>query len=187
VKILARFAKGPVQVQGSEDFMKFTLPNKVDIIVRKIDERFPDFKPLLEIDAPNTLKVEKKPLLNAIQSAKPFTNTSTYQGIVQMEEQDIHLIAEDPEKNLRFETDIPVQQRDGDRIPMGFNLLYFERLLKSMEDNTIEWRYKSPISASLFTEPSQNGVSSISLLMPIRLEEGEPLQKGSNDETDSHD
>ena len=187
VKILARFAKGPVQVQGSEDYMKFTLPNKVEIIVRKIDERFPDFKPLLDIDTPNTLQVAKQPLLDAIQSAKPFTNKSTYQGVVKMREQDIHLIAEDPEKDVRFDTDVPVKQRDGDRIPMGFNLLYFERLLKSMEDETVEWRYKSPISASLFTEPTRNGDSPISLLMPIRLDEGQPLEKGESDETNGHD
>lgn len=186
VKILARFAKGPVKVQGSEEFMKFTLPNTVEIIVRTIDERFPDFKPLLEIDTPNTLRVAKETLLQSVQSAKPFTNKSTKQGVLSIQERDLQLLAEDPERDLQFATQIPILERDGDRMRMGYNLLYLERLLKSMENDTVQMRYKSPISAALFTEPSHNGEGPISLLMPIRLDDNAD-QEGGTDAEDADD
>jgi|GEM_PF-950038 len=183
VKILARFAKGPVQVFASGEQMKFVLPNQVEIYTRLVDEQFPDFKPLLKIDAPNALQVDTIALLQGIESAKPFTNTTTYQGIVQIQERELNLIAENLEQDLRFETHVPVQERSGDRMVMGFNLQYFQRLLKSMDMDTLQWRYKSPISGSLFTDPDQNGEGSISLLMPIRLESDE---KEVNDEDGDH-
>jgi len=182
VKILARFAKGPVQVFASSEQMKFILPNQVEIYTQLIDEQFPDFKPLLKIEAPNAMQVETQSLLKGIQSAKPFANKTTYQGVVQIQERDLNLIAEDPEKDLLFETQVTVQERDGDRMRMGFNLQYFERLLKSMDMETLQWRYKSPISGSIFTNPEQNGEGSISLLMPIRLEENE--KEASNEDGD---
>lgn len=183
IKLLARFAKGPVQVYCSAEQLKFVLPNQVEVYTKLVDEQYPDFKPLLKTDAPNAMHLHTEDLLAAVRSAKPFANTATYQGIVQIQEQKLHLIAEDPEQDLRFETAVPVEERSGDRIKMGFNLQYFERLLKSMQAETLRWRYKSPISGSIFTIPEQNGEGAISLLMPIRLEDDE---KEVSDEDRDH-
>jgi len=172
VKILARFAKAPVEVYAGESSLKFVLADDIEVFVTLINERFPDFKSLLDFGDRSSVTVQREALLSAVQSAKPFANKTTHQGVVEIAETAVQLSVEDPETNLAFETEIPLEETNsGQSQRIGLNLHYFEKLLKPMGPATIRWHYRSGISASLFTDPNQNGESPIGLLMPIRLEE----------------
>lgn len=170
IKILAKFAKEPVRVSWKKDAVKFGLSDGIEVMVRMIDERFPDFKPLLDFANRETFEISKSDLLGAVQSAKPFANKHTRKGIINIQDSNLRLTAEDPESQTAFETSVPIKNQTGKELLVGLNLLYLERLLKPFDAKIIQWHYRSGMSASLFTNPSQKGERAIGLLMPIRLE-----------------
>jgi len=172
-KILDRFVDGPAHVTAAEDTLRVQLPEAVELHVRLIDERFPDFKPLLSFEDRSTLDVSRDDLLTAVQSAKPFANKHTRKGILSLQAGHLDVTTTDPEATTEFATTLPVESHEGDPLTNGFNLLYLERLLKPMQAEQLRIHYRSGISASLITDPRLNGDGPVSLVMPIRLEEDE--------------
>jgi len=170
-KILARFVDVPVPVSVTQSTLHVRLPEAVEIHVQLIDERFPDFKPLLDLENRSTLDVFRDDLLTAVQSAKPFANKHTRKGVLDLQKNQIDVNVTDPEANTEFTTEVPVESHAGDPLTIGFNLLYLERLLKSVDADQLRMHYRSGISASLFTDPRRNGDGPVSLVMPIRLDE----------------
>jgi len=169
VGIMARFFRSNVTVYSGENYIRFELPNKIQVYSRLIDEQYPDVAAILNQEKSNTITVDKKELLRAVNSCLSFTNSETKLGVLTVKNGAISITARDYEKAIEFNTSIPTVKRKGVEIEIGFNMAFLEKVIKSVNSDKIIWLYEDIVSASLFrsTEPDHR----TNLLMPVRLEE----------------
>ena len=169
VGIMAKFFRSNVTVYSGENYIRFELPNKIQVYSRLIDEQYPDVAAILKQPKNNTITLDKKELLRAINSCLPFTNSETKLGVLSVKNGSIDISAKDVEKAIDFNTSVSTLKRKGSEIEIGFNMTFLEKVIKSVSGDTIIWLYEDIVSASLFrsTEPDHR----TNLLMPVRLEE----------------
>jgi len=169
IGIMAKFFRSNVTVSCSENYICFELPNKIQVYSRLIDENYPDIAAILNQEKSNTITVDKKELLRAVNSCLSFTNSETKLGVLSVKNGSIDISAKDVEKAIDFNTSVSTLKRKGSEMEIGFNMAFLEKVIKSVSGDTINWLYEDIVSASLFrsAEPDHN----THLLMPVRLEE----------------
>jgi len=169
IGIMAKFFRSNVTVSCSENYICFELPNKIQVYSRLVDEQYPDIDAILKQPKSNTITLDKKELLKAINSCLPFTNSETKLGVLSVKNGSIDISAKDVEKAIDFNTNVPTLNRKGSEIEIGFNIAFLNKVIKSVAGNEIIWLYEDIVSASLFrsAEPDHK----TNLLMPVRLEE----------------
>jgi len=167
VGIMAKFFRSSITVYSSDNYIRFELPNKIQVYSRLIDEHYPEVETTLSQQKSNTVKIDKKQLLRAINTCLPFTNSGTRLGILTVKNGSIAITTRDAENSIEFSTNVPTLERKGNEITVGFNMAYLNKIIKSVNGDIV-WLYENPISASLFRsgEPNHN----THLLMPVRLE-----------------
>ena len=172
VALLSQVPTGKIMVSYSPDspgYLKFELLGDMVLYSRLIDEQFPEYESILAESKANQVKVDRKDLLNALRIADKFAGKSTHQGIVNIRDGLMTLSANDLDRNLEFETNIPTLERLGDEMKIGFNLKLLEQVISALPENEILWRYSNPVSANLFSGIGNPNVQN--LIMPVRLEE----------------
>ena len=171
VGILSKFAHGMVRVFSGEKYLRFLLPDDLEITVRQIEDAFPDFRRVLDGKFPNEIKVNKKDFQKAVASAIGFANPQNHQGVFIKTNGILNLQVEDPDLESSFSTEFPILDKSGKDLKAGFNLVLLERMLKDMESEKIIWSFSEADSASLFSDPvNPNG--QVILVMPLRINEG---------------
>ena len=167
VGIMARFFRSNITVYSSENYIRFELPNKIEVYSRLIDEQYPEVETILNQQKSNTVKIDKSQLLKAINTCLPFTNSGTRLGILKVMNGSIAITTRDAENSIEFSTNVPTLERKGNEITVGFNMAYLNKIIKSVNGDIV-WLYENQISASLFRsgQPDHN----THLLMPVRLE-----------------
>ena len=168
IKILFQFAKQDLVVQKSNNFLKFELNNGVTIKSKLIDEMYPDFLHVLETEIANNITFEREEMLKAIISSKSFANPSKL-GAFNISNGVVEITFNNPDRNIEFEFCVPSESQDHDikKMKIGFNLVYFEKILKDIESKKINWYYESVLSPSLFKTTQE--VTHTHLLMPVKL------------------
>jgi len=169
ITIMARFFRSSITVSGSENFIRFELPNGIQVYSRLIDEHFPDIDAILKHPKSNTITLDKKELLRAIKSCLPFTNSETKLGVLSVKNGAIAIMTKDHENAIDFNTSIQTLKRKGVEVDIGFNMAFLEKVVNSISSDTINWLYENNTSACLFRSPDNDDKTH--LLMPVRLEE----------------
>jgi len=169
IGIMAKFFRSNVTVYSGDNYIRFELPNKIQVYSRLVDEQYPDIDAILKQPKSNTITLDKKELLKAINSCLPFTNSETKLGVLSVKNGSISITANDVEKAIEFSATVPTLNRKGSEIEIGFNIAFLNKVIKSVAGNEIIWLYEDIVSASLFrsAEPDHK----TNLLMPVRLEE----------------
>lgn len=171
VGILSKFARGMVKLFAGEKYLRFLLPDELEITVRQIEDAFPDFRRVLDGKFPNEIQVNKKDFQKAVSSAIGFANPMNHQGVFINTNGILKLEVDDPDLESSFSTEFPILDKYGKDLKAGFNLMLLERMLKDMEREKIVWSFSEADSASLFTDLG-NPNGQVILVMPLRINEG---------------
>ena len=136
---------------------------------RIIDERFPDFDSVIPKDNDKELIVDRKALLSAVRRVSIFSNRSTHQIALRIDQGQIQITTEDPEKSSKAKEEI-VGKYSGEDLTIGYNAAYLKDILTHVTDEKLKMKLKTPISATLFIpEEQKENSEQTMLLMPIRL------------------
>jgi len=165
VKIVSQFNRGEVEVSLSENFIRFTFNNGVEVTSRLMRYSYPDFKQVIPKLNGNEIILEKKEILKCIKSALPFSNTNNHQGTFQSNNGHIRIKVDDTEEKTSFESSFQVLNKKGHELQQALNLQLLEKTVRGLEEEQLHWHYSDPDGASVFT--NGNGVQN--LIMPVRL------------------
>ena len=169
--IVARYAGSSTKVEYSKSHIKFTLPSEIEIYMRLIDEKYPPYEEFVDGKKANSVEFSKDDMISVIRDAKEFADKTTYRAELVASNGSIELSTKDHERELSFESSLSGENRKGEGEKTGFNLKYLEKVIKSINSETIKWEYGKPIEASYFRGMSNEDDGITNLLMPIRLED----------------
>ena len=159
---------GKIKLTIGENHLTTTIGND-HYYTRIIDEKFPDFDGVIPKDNDKNLIINKKRLLSAVKRVSIFSNKSTHQIALRLNDEDLLVSTEDPEQSTKAKENIKGEY-SGENITVGYNAAYLKDVLSHIDDESIIVQLKSPISAALFLPKNQKDNTSITmLLMPIRL------------------
>ena len=170
IDIIARYAGSSTGVAFSKNYIKFTLPSDIEIFIRLIDEKYPPYEEFVNGKKGNSVEFSKEKMISAITDAKEFADKTTLRAELVASNGSIEISTADHERELRFESSILGENRKGDVEKTGFNLKYLEKVIKSINSETIKWEYGKPIEASYFRGMAEEDEGITNLLMPVRLE-----------------
>lgn len=172
LQILSRIVKGNVNVAASKTHLRLKLNKDTELFTRLIDEKYPDYKSVIPGKFSGSAKLNTKALQSLISDALPFVNRETKLGAFTVNG-DLAVAVEDAERNIQWDSELPISGQSGDDITIGINLAYLEKILKSIDEDEVLWQYGSPISASILSNVNSKSPNEINLIMPIRLKESE--------------
>ena len=141
----------------------------VTIISRIIKDPYPDYEGVIPKDNTKTLVVNKNNFTEAIKRVSIFSNKSSRQVALELNENTMTITTEDPE-NITTGKETLDCDYDGDPMTIGYNAFYLKEVLQHQDSDEIKIMFKSPLNAGLFLPIDQNDIEQkTTLLMPIRL------------------
>jgi len=159
---------GSIKLSVGETHLTTTIGGD-QYFTRIIDENFPDFDGVIPKDNDKNLVVDKKALLSAVKRVSIFSNKSTHQIALNLNNGNVLVSTEDPEQSTKAKENI-VGDYNGEDVVVGYNATYLKDVLSHVDDEQVVVRLKSPISAALFLPNKQKDNTNLTmLLMPIRL------------------
>jgi len=170
IDMISRYTGSSTEVSYSKSYIKFALPSDIEMIIRLIDEKYPPYEEFVNGKKGNSVEFSKDDMLSVIRDAKEFCDKTTQRGELVASNGSIELSTKDNERELSFNSSLSGENRQGESERTGFNLKYLEKVLKSINSDTIRWEYGKPIEASYFRGLSDEDEGITNLLMPIRLE-----------------
>ena len=102
----------------------------------------------------------------------PFVNRETGQAAFTIGKSSVEVEVEDPEKDIHWDSALPVMDRDGKEIKIGLNVHLLGTVLKGINEKEVLWQYNSPVSANILTGVNGAEPNTLHLLMPIRIKGG---------------
>jgi len=136
---------------------------------RIIDEKFPDFDGVIPKDNDKNFTVNKNSLLSAVKRVSIFSNKTTHQIALKLNNEEAVVSTEDAEQSTKASEKIKGDYK-GEDITVGYNAAYLKDVLSHIENDDVVVQLKSPISAALFLPKKQKENTNLTmLLMPIRL------------------
>ncbi|MCX6350794.1 MAG: DNA polymerase III subunit beta, partial [Bacteroidetes bacterium] len=141
----------------------------LNLVCRLIDERFPDYNTAIPVDSPNSLKVHRNDLLNALRRTVIFSNKTTNQVRFKISGSELNISSQD----LDFSNE--AQERlgcefSGEDMEIGFNARFMIDMLNILSSDEVT------ISLSTYNRPGVlrpseqgDGEDVLMLLMPIVL------------------
>ena len=171
IELISRYAGSSTEVSCSKSHIKFMLPSEIEIFIRLIDEKYPPYEEFVDGKKVNSVEFSKDEMISVIKDAKEFCDKTTNRAELVASNGSIELSTKDHERELEFESSLPGENRKGEGEKTGFNLKYLEKVIKSINSETIRWEYGKPIEASYFRGMSEKDEGITNLLMPIRLED----------------
>jgi len=172
LQILSRIVKGDVNVAASKTHLRLKLNKDTEMFIGLIDEKYPDYKSVIPGQFSGSARLNRKVLQSLITDALPFVNRETKLGAFTVNG-DLAVAVEDADRNIQWDSKLPVNTQSGDNITIGLNLAYLEKILKGICADEVLWQYGSPISASILNGTNGKSPNEINLIMPIRLKESE--------------
>ena len=119
----------------------------------------------------NSVEFSKDEMISVIKDAMEFADKTTLRVELVASNGSIELSTKDHERELRFDSSVPGNNRKGDGERTGCNLKYLEKVIKSISSERIKWEFGKPIEASYFRGMAEEDEGITNLLMPVRLEE----------------
>lgn len=136
---------------------------------RIIDEPFPNYEGVLPTDNNKTLIVGRDEFLGAVRRVSIFSNKTTNQIALQLDNDNSSLYTEDPEKASKAKESLSCEFH-GEPLTIGYNATYLKDIISHVNDDGVIVKLNTPISAALFYPENQAENRDVTmLLMPIRL------------------
>ena len=166
--VMGGLGDGNIKLSIGENHLT-TIIGEDQYFTRIIDEKFPDFDGVIPKDNDKNFVVNKKTLLSAVKRVSIFSNKSTHQIALNLNNESALISTEDPEQSTKAKENIKGEY-SGEDITVGYNAAYLKDVLSHVDDDDVVVKLKSPISAALFLPKKQKDNTNLTmLLMPIRL------------------
>ena len=143
--------------------------NRIKMICRLIDERYPDYENVIPADNENNITIGKAELLSSLKRIAIYANKTTHQVRLKITGSELMISSEDldfsNEANERL-----VCEHDGDDIEIGFNAKFLIEMLGNISSDQLTFKLSAPNRAGLI-EPSNKNENEdlLMLVMPVML------------------
>lgn len=151
---------------SSNAFFSF---NKIRMICRLIDERFPDYENAIPNNNPNKLTIGRLELLSSLRRISIYANRATNQVRLRIAKNDLHISAEDLDFSNEANEHLPCEYK-GEEMEIGFNARFLIEMLNNMSSKIINIELSAPNRAGLITpEEKEENEDILMLVMPVML------------------
>ncbi|HQE56285.1 MAG TPA: DNA polymerase III subunit beta [Candidatus Fermentibacter daniensis] len=166
--LLARMAEeGDVSVSFQGTQMSFEF-GTTTIFSRTIEGPYPPYEKVIPHDNDKTLTISREDLNSALRRMRIIANPATHQVKLSLESGNILVQAENADAGEAKEK--LEGEYSGKAVQVGFNADFLMEILKNMTGDRIVMKLKNSSSAVVLeNETPEQGVSHLSLLMPVRL------------------
>ena len=143
--------------------------NRIKMICRLIDERYPDYENVIPADNENNITIGKAELLSSLKRIAIYANKTTHQVRLKITGSELMISSEDldfsNEANERL-----VCEHDGDDIEIGFNAKFLIEMLGNISSDQLTFKLSAPNRAGLIEPSNKNKNEDILMLvMPVML------------------
>ena len=169
LQILSHTVKRDVHAAATNTHLRIMLDKDTEFIARLINEKYPDFDSVIPKEFSGSVTLNKSSFEGLVRDAKPFVNRETGQAAFSIGKSSVEVEVEDNEKDIRWDSVLPVIDRDGEEIQIGLNVHLLGKILKGIDESQVKWEYNSPVSANILTGVNGKKPNTLHLIMPIRL------------------
>ena len=143
--------------------------NRIKMICRLIDERYPDYENVIPADNENNITIGKAELLSSLKRIAIYANKTTHQVRLKITGSELMISSEDldfsNEANERL-----VCEHDGEDIEIGFNAKFLIEMLGNISSDQLTFKLSAPNRAGLIEPSNKNENEDILMLvMPVML------------------
>ena len=143
--------------------------NRIKMICRLIDERYPDYENVIPADNENNITIGKAELLSSLKRIAIYANKTTHQVRLKVTGSELMISSEDldfsNEANERL-----VCEHDGEDIEIGFNAKFLIEMLGNISSDQLTFKLSAPNRAGLIEPSNKNENEDILMLvMPVML------------------
>ena len=167
--ILLNGSRKDVRVFESKTHYRFALSHNLDLYVRKLDLKYPDYNNVIPEKCPESIQFGMKDFLQLIKASKPFVNRQSKLIEIAVEDLNLSATVVDVDEGISWQGHIAVHDNIGGECSFGFQIDYLEKLITAIDTDQLTWAHNGSASASLFSGDEDQ----INLLMPVRLERNE--------------
>ncbi len=153
-----------ITIALGKNHMRVNLAN-LQFTSKLIDGRFPEYQRVLPEECDNRAKIDKVQLKQALTRASILSNEK-YKGIrLILDDNTLVIQAHNPEHE-EAEDEIEIEYQ-GDRLEVGFNVVYLLDVLNALESDALEVIIQDANSSALIVSPGSQ--ASRYVVMPMRL------------------
>ncbi len=169
IGIVAECMDETVEVAFNDHYLRFKLSNEITLFHRFINKRFPNYASVfLPDNTGDSYRVNRKDMLKTLKIMDSFANKTTHQITVNLEREGtvVKVSSEDIETDVSWKTELPMLDYKGEGLEIGYNLRYFEDILKTIDSDMVTITNTTAASPSIITGDDERVDH---LLTPIRL------------------
>ena len=160
--------KGDVELEVSKETITLW-DNEIEISIKRIDEKFPDYKAVIPDPESRTTKlmVKRTELINILQQADICANTTTHQAILTASNNKLTIISCNTDFGTEFKDQISIISIN--KFHAGFNVLLFIGILKEFDQDTVTIESNGKSHSAIV-------VNGEHLLMPVMINNNNDIE-----------
>ncbi len=153
-----------ITISIGKNHLRVNLTN-LQFTSKLIDGRFPEYQRVLPEECDNRAIIDKVTLKQALSRASILSNEK-YKGIRLILDNNIMVIQAHNPEHEEAEDEIEIEYK-GDRLEVGFNVVYLLDVLNALESDKVEIIIQDANSSALMVSPASQ--ASRYVVMPMRL------------------
>jgi DNA polymerase-3 subunit beta len=153
-----------ITVAIGKNHLRVNLPN-LQFTSKLIDGRFPEYQRVLPEESDNRATIDKLQLKQSLSRASILSNEK-YKGIRLILDNNTMVIQAHNPEHEEAEDEIEIEYK-GDRLEVGFNVVYLLDVLNALESDKVEVIIQDANSSALIVSPESQ--ASRYVVMPMRL------------------
>jgi DNA polymerase-3 subunit beta len=159
----------PVKVEYNRTNAFFSF-QKINLICRLIDGKYPNYDAVIPTDNPNKLTIDRQLLLNTIRRVSIFANQSTHQIRFKLSGQELILSAEDLDFSNEAKERLACSY-EGDDLEIGFNSKFLMEMLNNTDTDEVRLEMSAPNRAGILLPVNNENKDEdiLMLVMPVML------------------
>ena len=143
--------------------------DRVRMVCRLLDERFPDYENAIPTDNANKLIINRTELLNSLKRIAIYSNKATYQVKFNIAGSEIQISAEDLDFSNEANERLTCEY-EGEDLEIGFNARFLIEMLSNLDSEMIKIEMSESNKAGLiFPEEKNEKEDVLMLVMPVML------------------
>ena len=160
--------KGNVKVSFNKSNVFFETGD-TKVIIRLIDEKYPDYNAVIPANNPNLLVLSRKDFQNSLKRIAIYANKTTNQVVLNVDDGSLTVSAQD----LDFSNEATEQMSctyTGEAMTIGFNAKFLIEMLSVLESDDINLELSTPNRAGILLPAEANDNEDlIMLVMPVMM------------------
>ncbi len=155
-----------VQFNKSNAFFVF---DKIQLICRLIDAKYPDYNAVIPKENPNLLSVQKDDFYSSLRRTSIFSNKTTHQVVLKMAGAELTVSAQDLDFSNEASEKLTCEYL-GNPMEIGFNAKFLLEMLSALDTSDINIELSTPNRAGIIRPAEKEETEDLLMLvMPVML------------------